>query len=225
MVGGRSPQIEESTLEILSEETIKVYLIYLDQLKNLFTQYIHQNFNAKKKIISWRDIEDKNSRMVVSAFLKMCRCKHLIPTMFNVECLEEMIIKIIPPMTAEEYDYLEENKELIKVHNEDTNFEQTTCEPKDGEPGLLFHEFVFMLGLIAVNFMSTDALSSTRVEDFFIEKLGFKKMENEKRAQKTYDEVLRRVQTDGGDDGEDIFTDEEGLESEESELDENQKAF
>ena len=91
-------------------------------------------------------------------------------------------MKIIPPISADEDDYLQQNDELIKVYNADTNFEQTTCEPRDGEPGLLFHEFVFMLGLIANNYMSTDALASTRIEDFFIEKLGFRRVDEDKRA-------------------------------------------
>jgi len=50
----------EETLDVLSEEAIKVYLMYYDQLKHLFTQYMHMNFNAKKKVVGWRDIEDKN---------------------------------------------------------------------------------------------------------------------------------------------------------------------
>jgi hypothetical protein len=50
MVGGRSPKTGEETLEILSEEAIRVYLMYYEQLKVLFTQYIHTNFNSKKKV-------------------------------------------------------------------------------------------------------------------------------------------------------------------------------
>jgi predicted Fe-Mo cluster-binding NifX family protein len=50
MVGGRCPKMGEETLEILSEEAIRVYLMYYDPLKDLFTQYIHTNFNSKKKV-------------------------------------------------------------------------------------------------------------------------------------------------------------------------------
>ena len=31
----------EETLDVLSEEAIRVYLMYYDQLKQLFTQYMH----------------------------------------------------------------------------------------------------------------------------------------------------------------------------------------
>lgn len=50
VVGGRIPKVDEDTLKILSEEAIIVYLNYIDQLKTLYTQFIHQNFNAGKKV-------------------------------------------------------------------------------------------------------------------------------------------------------------------------------
>jgi hypothetical protein len=42
--------MDDDTLEILSEEALIVYLNYLDQLKHLFTSFIHQNFNAGKRV-------------------------------------------------------------------------------------------------------------------------------------------------------------------------------
>jgi len=74
MVGGRSPKLGEETMEILSEEAIRVYLMYYEQLKVLFTQYIHTNLNARKKVQPWKDIEEVNQVMYVSAFLKLARC-------------------------------------------------------------------------------------------------------------------------------------------------------
>lgn len=50
VIGGRVPKMDEDTLEILSEEAIVVYLNYLDQLKHMFTLFIHPNFNAGKKV-------------------------------------------------------------------------------------------------------------------------------------------------------------------------------
>ena len=78
----------EETLDVLSEEAIIVYLKYYDQLKQLFTQYMPVNFNAKRKIQGWRDIEEKNSTLAVSAFLKLARCNHLLPGTLNVESLQ-----------------------------------------------------------------------------------------------------------------------------------------
>lgn len=91
LIGGRTPRMGEDTLEILSEEAIKVYLYYMDQLKNLFTTYYHTNFNDKKKTVDWKEIEKNNHRMVCSAFLKMVRCHHMIPNVFNPEALLEFI--------------------------------------------------------------------------------------------------------------------------------------
>ena len=50
MVGGRVPKIDKDTLDVLSEEAIIVYLNYLEHLKGLYTQFIHDNFNAGKKV-------------------------------------------------------------------------------------------------------------------------------------------------------------------------------
>ena len=50
VIGGRVPKMDEDTLEILSEESIVVYLNYLDQLKHLYSTYLHTNFNAGKRV-------------------------------------------------------------------------------------------------------------------------------------------------------------------------------
>lgn len=141
------------TFEILSEEAIRVYLNYYDQLKLLFTQYNHLNFNDRpKKIVAWREIEDKNTTMCVSAFLKMSRVNALVPNLLNVENLHELIEHVIPPITPEEHKYME-NKQLCTVYNKDMVPKETRCQPEKDEPGLLFHEFIFLLGQIAFNCM------------------------------------------------------------------------
>ena len=49
IIAGRTPKMGELTHEILKIESIEVYLYYIDQLKRLFTEYHHENFNAKQK--------------------------------------------------------------------------------------------------------------------------------------------------------------------------------
>lgn len=46
------PKIDKDTLDVLSEEAIIVYLNYLEHLKSLYTQFVHDNFNAGKKVKS-----------------------------------------------------------------------------------------------------------------------------------------------------------------------------
>jgi len=41
VVGGRAPKMGPDTFDILSEEAIRVYLNYYDDLKMLFQQYNH----------------------------------------------------------------------------------------------------------------------------------------------------------------------------------------
>ena len=47
LVSGRSPKMGENTVNILSEESIKVYLTYMQPLKELFQMHIHTNMNSK----------------------------------------------------------------------------------------------------------------------------------------------------------------------------------
>ena len=47
LIGGRTPKMGEDTLLILHEDSVKTFLLYIDQLKHLFTQFHHENFNAQ----------------------------------------------------------------------------------------------------------------------------------------------------------------------------------
>ncbi len=47
---GRSPKMGDATQKILSEESIKVYLTYMEPLKKLFMMHIHQNLNSDKLV-------------------------------------------------------------------------------------------------------------------------------------------------------------------------------
>lgn len=80
------------------------------------------NFNAGKRVVSWRDIEEKNIVMICRCFLKLARVKFLIPHMLNVEFLEELIKATIPPMTADEYSFFEESHEIIRTYEADKNY-------------------------------------------------------------------------------------------------------
>ena len=89
--------------------------------------------------------------MVVSAFVKMCKIKQLVPHRNNIESLNQLIKQIITPMTNDEFNYFEEEKMLIKVYEHDQNPERSKINPIDNEPGLLFHEFILLLALMAIN--------------------------------------------------------------------------
>ena len=78
----------------------------------------------------------------------------------------------INPMTNEEHDYIVERKMLIQVYNNDNN-PNSHVEPEPGEPGLLFHEFIFLLSLIALNSETESPIGHLQIEKFFINKLNF----------------------------------------------------
>ncbi len=168
--------------------------------------------------MNWKDVEEKNFSMICRAFLKLARIKYLIPHMLNVEFLEELIKATIPPMTGEEYSFFEENHEIIRTYESDKNFQNTQCEPKEGEPGLLFQEFIFLLGRIACNCVNTSDNIAGKLNDFFVEKLNFHRAHDIQKSNITYDDVTRKFAHPGaGSDEEDIFSDEEEDEDWESE--------
>lgn len=77
-------------------------------------------------------------------------------------------------MTGEEYNFFE-NNEIIKAYEVDKNYQTTLCDPLEGEPGLLFHEFITLLGRIACNCVNTSETMQGKLTDFFIEKLTFRR--------------------------------------------------
>ena len=112
--------------------------------------------------------------MVVSAFVKMCKIMQLLPHSSNIESLYQLIKQIITPMTNDEHRYFEEDKMLITVYEQDQNPEKSKINPLDREPGLLFHEFIFLLALMALNgdTCTEYANKTEQIEVFFKTKLN-----------------------------------------------------
>lgn len=132
------------------------------------------NLNVGKKTVSWRDIEERNITMIARSFLKLCRYNYLIPHLFNIEALHNYVEQTLPPTTSGEYDFYEKQK-LCEAYNEDKNYQTTMVEPMEDErgepmePELHFHEFLFLLGLIAKNSItSKDESIQTKLQDFYL---------------------------------------------------------
>lgn len=80
---------------------------------------------------------------------------------------------------------MEEKKMLFQIYSKDVNPAQTQIETDDDEPRLLFHEFIFLLALIATKKNSTDSLAANKIENFFHEQLGFRKIEDDMKFMKS----------------------------------------
>lgn len=75
------------------------------------------------------------------------------------------------------------------------------------EPSLHFHEFLFLLGLIAHNCIDSSDSIAGKLQDFYHQKLNFKKASEAQMAQDlTYNEVLERAENDDEEKG-DKFAD------------------
>ena len=90
----------------------------------------------------------------------------------------------------------------------------------------MFHEYIFLLGRIACNCVNTSETISGKLQDFFVEKLQFRKVIDADKAHFTYDDLTKKAYN-SDDEGEDIFSDEEEGEDWESEeeMDEQSKMF
>ena len=170
----------------------------MDQLKRLFTEFVHQN--QMKKTVTWKDIEDKNITMIARSFLKLCRYNHMIPGVFEIERLQRFMEITLPPVTNGEQDFYTK-KVLAKTYDEDKNYQTTVVEPMLDqhndicEPQLHFHEFVFLLNLIAWNWIEARDTIEKKLNFFYEDKLKFKKpSEQHKDKDLRYEEVLQRTQ-------------------------------
>ena len=86
----------------------------------------------------------------------------------------------LPPITNGEQDFYN-TKVLRTAYDSDKNYQTTMVEPMYNsqgemcEPALHFHEFLFLLGLIALNSIDSSESISGKLQDFYIQKLNFRK--------------------------------------------------
>lgn len=161
--------------------------------------------------------------MLTKCFIKLAKSKYMIPHMFNVEDMQAYLKATIPPLTSEEYQYFE-NNEAVKFYETDMTQPVAVCEPRKGEPSLLFHEFVFLLSRIAISKVKTSSTVSGNLNDFFVEKLGFSRVTDLRKARITFEDITRKLsESEGEDYGSEEGDEDEEWESDGMEMDENQR--
>lgn len=148
--------------------------------------------------VIWKEIAEKNMGVKFGAFLKFCRDNHLIPHMFNIESLQEIVKATVPPISQAEYQYFEESK-MMKTYEESSS-KNYHYEPSPGEPEMVFHEFVFVLGRIAESTISITDTDDPSIEEklriLFVEKLSLRKVEVEEVLKKNYSLIEPDAQSD-----------------------------
>lgn len=181
LVGGRIPRTDDETLAVMSEEAVVFYIAYLDRLRSLYVKIHHMNQtdNPNKRGIAWREISEYNHGVLAGSFLNFCKDYSMIPHMFNVEALQEILLSIIPPLHKEEYEYFNQTK-LIKQYESEKKYISSSYEFIDGEPQLLFHEFIFAIGKIALTTVTvSDAESLTdKLRILFVERFNFHEIDD-----------------------------------------------
>lgn len=107
----------------------------------------------------------------------------------------------------------------MTVYANDNN-PDSHCEPAEKEPGLLFHEFIFLLAMIALIAPTLSPTPHLQIEKFLVEKLGFIPDNTPlvDRKYKTFDHYLEKAQLraaglrpdEPGSDQDEIYSDIDG---------------
>lgn len=83
----------------------------------------------------------------------MLKDVHILPAKISKDTVSDMSAKIAVPCTKEEQDFYQDRK-ISELFELDTDPNGKTM--MDGDPGLHYHEFVILLGRIALNIYRDD---------------------------------------------------------------------
>lgn len=149
----RIPRLDELTIDVLSQEVIEVYLAYDDQLKQMFINFHHENYNLAKRNVNWKEIEDKRLGLSCKSVLVICKQRNIIPNYINVETLNDFLGATIPPLTGDEYEYFNQFQ-VVKDYETDPvvkGDKRKQIVPNKNEPYLQYHEFLMLVGRMAIS--------------------------------------------------------------------------
>ena len=105
--------------------------------------------------------------------------------------------------------------------NEDNNPENSTLLIDPCEPGLLFHEFIFLIALIALKSDTNTVDYAEKIENFFRDKLQFDPVpQNADEREPDFDHFLAKAQMRAAGVKPDLMEDENDLYSEDEGEDE-----
>ena len=237
VIGGRLPRQDGDTIlamsDIYSLDAMQVNISYQDQLRRLFTKWVHWNQQGKASV-TWKELQEKGQKgvMIARCFLSMCQYKSLIPNLFNVEALQEFFQITLPPVTQGQIDFYELEK-LIAWYNEEGSGADEPMKDSKGdeiEPAMQFHEFLFMLGLVARKSIpiSNDCPTfKEQLQELYVRKLELNPVNVDAHVELTYEDVLekaiegRELRDDSGDEEDGDWASDEGDEG--FDADPNQK--
>lgn len=123
----------------------------------------------------------------------------------------------MPPITQGQIEFYEDQK-LIGWYNEDSGVGgDEPLKDKNGEeiePAMQFHEFLFMLGLIAKRCITSNNDIKQQLQEFYVENLEFERVNIDSLQDLTYQDVLDRAideleEGSGDEEGEWEYSEEE----------------
>lgn len=137
---------DDTNRRFLTENCVKLLSSYEDDLKSLFVIYINENYTAMKRsdriLLNEREIDLQNKKMTAVSFLRFLKEAEIVPHLINIEHVEECLTRIVPASVPRETEFFYKHF-LVDVYAKDVD--KLSEIKHDGDPGLLFFEFQFML--------------------------------------------------------------------------------
>jgi hypothetical protein len=93
------PKTDEMTLQLLSEESIKIYEQCEESFQKLMVVYLDRNIEAGRKIVGWKQIRQENLGITPRNLLAYCKMANIVPHIVNIETLQDCIASVVVRFT------------------------------------------------------------------------------------------------------------------------------
>eukprot|EP01017_Pseudomicrothorax_dubius_P003155 TRINITY_DN10386_c0_g1_i2.p1 TRINITY_DN10386_c0_g1~~TRINITY_DN10386_c0_g1_i2.p1 ORF type:complete len:572 (-),score=163.12 TRINITY_DN10386_c0_g1_i2:87-1802(-) len=117
-------------------------------MQRAYTIYLSENIKYGRQLLSWKEIALQNIPLSVCGIVRFLQEADIVPTLVNIEDVEDILMKIMPPTNPKEHGFYHDSV-LMKVYEKELYL--SANEPHfDGDPRMHFHEFAILLGRIAI---------------------------------------------------------------------------
>ncbi|CAD8089476.1 unnamed protein product [Paramecium primaurelia] len=134
--------LDETNKRLLAESSIQAISLYERELKNIFTIYMQENLQRGIIMLRWKEIWVQNKKMNMVSLVRFLRDAEIVPHILSIEQLEEILLKIIPPINNKEYDFFQKGH-FIQI------YEKNLSDCNDTDPQMLIHELQLLLARIS----------------------------------------------------------------------------
>lgn len=143
----RVMMLDDNNRQILTSPVIETLNSYEQDLKQLYTIYMAENYERQETMIHWKEIEFLNKKLSTLAFLRLLTDGKIIPNNITIEIFEDIMMRITPSNNAKEQAFYSQNV-ILKIFDHLGKKPITT--KYEGEPMFSFFDFEMMMVRIAI---------------------------------------------------------------------------